>query len=118
MTLTEARNKLKPPLIFGKTDQIQAADFIGRVQECLDAMNHCPHKNDCKGCGGTGEVTCEECEGTGVCCECERDCLECVGIGSIECEECDGGANGGYCNCLDHFTEDEKIAARTAKTTP
>jgi hypothetical protein len=32
--------------------------------------------------------------------------LECVGIGSIECEECDGGANGGYCNCLDHFTED------------
>ena len=38
MTLAEARQKLKPPLFFGNIDQIQAVDFIGRVQECVDAI--------------------------------------------------------------------------------
>jgi len=113
MTLAEARQKLKPPLFFGNIDQIQAVDFIGRVQECVDAINDCPHGSDCEGCEGTEEIACETCDGDGVCNQCGRDCLECDGTGSTDCEECGGKSKHPKCDCLAGFTNDEKNAART-----
>ncbi len=90
MTVSRALLDLKPPLVFGSEKQIEAAEFISKVESCVEAVKKCEHKTfDCKECGGTGEVDCE--------CDCghehSRSCDECDGSGrsSSACEKCLSG---------------------------
>ena len=118
MTLTAARKTLARPLVFGDPDQIKAVNFIGRAQECLEALESCPHLGACGHCNGKGEIECSECDGTGECSKCGVECQECNGHRKTECEDCNGRGKGRECHCLDAFTPDEKDAALVLDKSP
>lgn len=42
----------------------------------------------CETCGGTAEIDCTECDGSGYDDEYECDCNECDGLGLVPCPEC------------------------------
>jgi hypothetical protein len=89
MTIKEARERLKPPLVFGKAEQIAAVRFIEEYERAKAALENCPH-GDCDVCDG---------EGT-------EECRVCAGSGRVECSECMGKESN--CDCLKEFSEEVK----------
>ncbi len=86
MNELEAREALRPHLVFGSDRQIQAIRFLDAVAETVDQILGGP---ECESCNGYGELEecCDECE-DGSCGGC-RD-----GLVVVECE---------FCHELGHF---------------
>jgi DnaJ-class molecular chaperone len=90
----EARQILLTRARFGDRESIAARDLLAHVEECVDAIGKCPHKDF------EDAVTCTDCRGRG-----RRDCHECGHEGT--CVFCDGaGEIAVPCSCIRRFDED------------
>lgn len=84
-------------LKFGNTEQIEAANFLGRIEECRDAIGSCValgHRPN--------DIECSDCNGSGECHHCGQECPECDGSGKEDVATCE---------CLKAFTSLEVSAA-------
>jgi RecJ-like exonuclease len=80
MNLKEAREALKPPLIFGDSKQCEAIAFLSKAEELKNLiLEKGFDTSTCSTCHGEREVECDECEGTG-----KLDCHDCDGTGFKE----------------------------------
>ncbi len=76
MTLTEARQALTPPLMFGDEHQIEALEIISETNSArADLKLVFDELIECGMCGGAGVRKCCECRQ-------ELDCTSCNGEGS------------------------------------
>jgi hypothetical protein len=91
------------PLRFGDNRQIEAVNFIARVQLALDKIALCPHRDDMKDC--------EECDGEG---EVDCGCLDCGHVHEKKCPTCGGTGDGKLCQvCLQGLPSAVELEVRS-----